>query len=190
MGLFDGAAVRKKEAQDMYRRGFMLTARGMFAQAIFYLDRALEVDPAMVPAWHQKGLALGGLQHFGSAIRCFDAALALDREFTPSWLFKGAMLNEAKQYGEAIACFDRVIDPGPLFATRYPDYNIRKHIVSRYIEALCLKAGALAGLGRYDEAEEQVRRAAVQDPDNPQPAGVGKMIRDMRSRDLGRIKPE
>jgi tetratricopeptide (TPR) repeat protein len=183
MGLFDGTAGRKKEAQEMYMRGFMLNARGMFAQAIFYLDRALEADPAMVPAWHQKGCALGGLQHFGPAVRCLDAALALDRDFTPAWLVRGAMLNETNQYEGAIACFDRVIEPGPLFATRYQDYNDRAHLVSRYIEALCSKAVALASCGIYDEAEAQVRRAALQDPDDPRPVAVEKMVRDLKSRD-------
>ncbi|MBN1195767.1 MAG: tetratricopeptide repeat protein [Methanomicrobiaceae archaeon] len=183
MALFDGAAGRKKEAQDMYKRGFMLTARGMFAQALFFLDRALEADPAMVPAWHQKGCALGGLRHFGPAIRCLDAALALDCDFTPAWLFRGALLSETKQYEEAIACFDRVTEPGPLFATRYPDYNVKEHCVSRYIEALCSKAVALAGLKRFEEAEAQVRRAAVQDPDDPRPTRAGKIIRDVKSQD-------
>ena len=68
------------------RRAFPLERR---EKALANYDRALEIDPRLIHAWHNKGNSLAALGRQEEAIACFDQALALDPKFALAWYNKG-----------------------------------------------------------------------------------------------------
>jgi glycosyltransferase involved in cell wall biosynthesis/tetratricopeptide (TPR) repeat protein len=143
---------------------FLAAAHVSLAVALFRLERyveaAAESDEALrlarnFPDAHvARGAALARLGRFDEALDAYDRALGceLDALHPPSDLACGgwkALLGKAEvhvcrgEWHEALACLD---DP------RFGE--------PREPAARLARAGALAGLGRADEAEAQLRRAS------------------------------
>jgi len=164
-GLFKSQ--NEKEAHDMMMKGMYLYSGGMHNQAIFFCDRALELDPELVPALHIKGSAMGGLGHYEIALTILDLALHLAPDFVPSWMMKGLLLCELKRFSESIPCFNNVIEAGPYFYSSWEGFTIGPQSKKRYADALYAQALAYFETGNYYEAQAGYHKALEFDPKNP-----------------------
>lgn len=168
MGLFGFFLSQKeKEAQDMLMRGMYLYTGGMHNQAIFFCDRALELNPDLVPALHIKGSALGMTRNHEKALACFSQAVYLAPDFIPAWFMMGLILGELHKFNEAVLCFDKVIASGPWYWSRWPEFSAGRQSQQRYADALYSRAMACMESGNYNEAKYGYQRALEFDPDNP-----------------------
>jgi tetratricopeptide (TPR) repeat protein len=164
-GLFPSQ--KEKESQDMLMRGMYLFAGGMHNQAIFFCDRALELNPDLVPALHIKGSAMGMMGSYEKALSFLGRAVYLDPDFIPAWFVMGLTLGELHKFSEAVLCFDRVIASGPYYWCRWPGFNEGRQSRQRYSDAMYSRAMACMESGNYHEAQAGYQRALEFDPDNP-----------------------
>ena len=164
-GLFKSQ--KEKEAHDMMMRGIYLYSGGMHSQAIFFCDRALELDPTLVPALHIKGSAMGENGHCEIALTILDHALHFDPDFAPSWMTKGLLLCDLKRFSEAITCFNNVVESGPYYHSHWQEFNIGPQSKERYADALFARALAYFETGNYYKAEAGYHEALAFDPKNP-----------------------
>ena len=65
-------------AQINFNIGSAYLALGIHEDAKIYFDQALSIDPQMVAAHVNKGLAEHSLMNLDAALNCFDAALCID----------------------------------------------------------------------------------------------------------------
>jgi len=151
----------------MMMRGMYLWVRRMHNQAIFFCDRALELNPKLVPALYIKGAAMGQSGQCERGITILDMALSLDHGLAPAWLIKGVLLCELKRFGEAIPCYDNVIASGPYYHSSWEEFNIGPQSKERYSEALHAKAFALLETGNTAQAMKEHQNAVRFDPENP-----------------------
>lgn len=151
----------------MMMRGMFLYSDGMRNQAMFFCDRAIELDPTLVPALHIKGTAMGECGNCEIALTILDQALYLEPDFVPSWLMKGLFLCELKRFSEAITCFNNVVKSGPYYHSRWEGFTIGSHSKKWYADALYSRALAYFEVGNYDKAEADYHEALKYDPKNP-----------------------
>ena len=64
-----------------------------YNQAIFYADKAVNIDPTLYETYHHKGLAYLKLGHYQDALTTFEKAVWYSREqFAEAFYYKGLML--------------------------------------------------------------------------------------------------
>ncbi|WP_204112762.1 tetratricopeptide repeat-containing sulfotransferase family protein [Shimia biformata] len=114
------------------------------------LRKAIEIDPKSVEGLRTLGLVLMDKLEHQQAISLLEKADRMDPGNSETILALGECLVLAGRHGEAIDRFDRVT-PGD----------------TRYYDALCRKAGALAQRGDMEVAAEVLRKAIAQKPDRP-----------------------
>ncbi|MFQ6050085.1 MAG: MBL fold metallo-hydrolase [Candidatus Hydrothermarchaeota archaeon] len=123
--------------------GIALADSGLFEEAIYCLDKALEEDPRSQEALGLKGSCLTDIGRNEEAIECFDKILEI-REDEAAFHGKGMALMRLGKFEEALNCFDEALKINPDFR-----------------EAAFGKGLVLSKLGRHEEAmkiEEFKRR--------------------------------
>lgn len=85
--------------------GAALIDLGRFPEALASLERAIEVDPDLGPAWHELGLAAYRLGDRSRALLALDRAFALEPH-TETLKLRGRILREAGRYAAAEVSFE------------------------------------------------------------------------------------
>jgi len=111
-------------------------------EAIACYDKILEINPAYISAWRNKGIVLDKLGNAQEAITCYVKVLEQDPGDSAIWFKKGKALASIGKHQEAIYCFDK---------TR----ELRGSIME---EPLYYKALAEDALGKVQEAEDSYRK--------------------------------
>jgi DNA-binding response OmpR family regulator len=108
-------------AKSQYKKGLRLYYReGNYADAIQLFDQALEIDPSLAYAWHDRGICLRQLGRDEEALKNFDRAIALapdDEElaFTRADLLRkiGILQEHHKVLEAAARAYNRVVEINP-----------------------------------------------------------------------------
>jgi len=132
------AEVKKQKAFD---RGEAYLKSGKFNEAIIELRNALQVDPGFVPALHALGRAYAAKSWFVDAWRELNRAQKLAPDSVPIAVDLGKALLE-------IGAFSEAEDQVKFILTRDPDN----------LQALTIRAGALLGAGKSQEALALLKR--------------------------------
>jgi len=109
------------KAGSLHREGLRLSYReGKYAEALPCFDRALEIDPAFAPAWHDRGVVLRKMGRDEDALRDFEKAAGLEPEneefvfMHADQLRKLGILQESRNLTEmAVTVFNRVLELNP-----------------------------------------------------------------------------
>jgi len=109
------------KAGSLHREGLRLSFReGKYTDALPYFDRAIEIDPAMAAAWHDRGVALRQLGRDEAALENLEKAAELAPEneefvFTRAELLKklGILRGDRTITEAAVAAFNRVLELNP-----------------------------------------------------------------------------
>jgi len=80
---------------------------GHHQDALFFYERALNIDPGNSDLWKNKGAALGMLDRYEEALVCFDRGLEIAPRDGELWRNKGTALVALGRHDEAEACFGR-----------------------------------------------------------------------------------
>ena len=62
---------------------------GRIRESVDCSNRSLELDPASMMAWYNKGVGLMALGEWAEAQACFDSSLKLDDRYAPAWFSLG-----------------------------------------------------------------------------------------------------
>jgi Flp pilus assembly protein TadD len=130
------------------RRGLILHDAGNFEAAVENFREALQLDPALVPAWFALGRALRRLERLEDAETAFRKALQLDAAYVPAWNGLGNTLQHQQRPGDAETAFREALRLEPT-----------------YVPAWNGLGNALRTMQRFNEAEIAYREALRLSPD-------------------------
>jgi len=106
------------KAKSSHKEGLRLCFReGKYAEAISWFDRAIESDPNMAYAWHDRGVCLRELGKDEEALRNFDKAVELlpaeeELVFTRAEMLKriGILRGQKNAIEAAVAAYNKVLE--------------------------------------------------------------------------------
>ena len=90
-------------AQINFNIGSAYLVLGIYEDAKIYFDQALSIDPRMVAAHVNKGLAEHSLMNLDAALHCFDAALHIDPRNVDAQWNKSHVLLTLGRYAEGLS---------------------------------------------------------------------------------------
>jgi tetratricopeptide (TPR) repeat protein len=173
--------VGEKTATFWSNKGISLHSLGRYQEAIYCLDKALEIDPRNAAGWNNKGISLHSLGRYQEAIYCLDKALEIDPRNAAAWNNKGNSLKALGRHQEAIYCYDKALEIDPRDAPPWSNKGGTLNSLCRYQEAIYYldkaleidprdadawnnKGISLYSLGRYQEAISCCDKALKIDP--------------------------
>ncbi len=109
------------KAKTSHKEGLRLYFReGKYAEAISWFDRAIESDPTMAYAWHDRGVCLRELGRDEEALRNFDKAVELlpaeeELLFTRAEMLKriGILRGQKNAIEAAVKAYNKVLEINP-----------------------------------------------------------------------------
>ena len=162
--------------------GVMHYQRGNHANAIRYIDLALDTNPKTAAAHSNRGNALLALKRLDEALASYDRAIALRPDYAEAFSNRGNALLALKRLDEALASCDRSIalrsDCAEAFSNRgtvlqalkrldgaLASYDRAIALRPDYAEAFSNRGTVLQALKRLDEALASYDRAIALKPD-------------------------
>jgi Flp pilus assembly protein TadD len=109
------------KAKSSHKEGLRLFFReGKYAEAISWFDRAIESDPNMAYAWHDRGVCLRELGKDEEALRNFDKAVELlpaeeELLFTRAEMLRriGILRGQKNAIEAAVKVYNKVLEINP-----------------------------------------------------------------------------
>jgi CheY-like chemotaxis protein len=109
------------KAKSNYKKGLHHYYReGNYPEAIRFFDRAIEIDPSLAVAWHDRGISLRELGKDEEALKSIDKAVELEPDneeflFTRAELLKriGILREQKNAIAAAVRTFNRVVEINP-----------------------------------------------------------------------------
>ena len=153
------------KARSNYKKGlFHYYREGNYPEAIRFFDQAIEIDPSLAAAWHDRGVCLRELGKDEDALKSIDKAVDLEPEneeflFTRAELLKriGILQGQKKAIAAAVQTYNRVLEINPNNADAWNGLGV------------CMKEEGKDEISRqyYERAQNLVRwgKAKTKDPE-------------------------
>ena len=100
----------RMRARGWNNKGYKLSRKKRYEQAIIAYDRALAYDPTFTKPWFNKGVALHALKRFEEALATLEDALTLNPNYAVEWRRKAIALGELKRYDEAVIALAKALE--------------------------------------------------------------------------------
>lgn len=139
-------------AAHFMRRGRMLLKQQRPADAIVWIERALEYDPWNAEIFYQRGNARMALADFAAAAADYTQALNAKPDFADAAFNGGLALQRLRRFDEALDRYDRVLTLKPGDAEALNNRGNVLQELQRNDEALAAYEQALAVRPYYVEA--------------------------------------
>ncbi|MBR2216419.1 MAG: tetratricopeptide repeat protein [Selenomonadaceae bacterium] len=134
-------------AAGLNEQGASLFAQGRYAEAVNCFTQAIEKNPRLAFAYHNRGSAYGKMKNYTQAIADFSQAIALDTNYATAYSGRGFAYYGTKTYERAAADFSKAISLNP-----------------QYAEAYYGRGNVYMTLGHYEEALRDYEKALVINP--------------------------
>jgi tetratricopeptide (TPR) repeat protein len=173
---------KKALVQALLHRGAVHFDRHELAESVADEDAVIAFDPANATAHAIRALSLA-VQGDAKAVEAADHALTLDNKQALAWRAKGVIAVQQKRYADADAAFSKQLELDPKDVQALAARASVRLIYGRYAGSLAdadaalalspglnlrmVRAGALEGVGRNEDALAEADRAIEGDPDNP-----------------------
>lgn len=139
---FEAALEVRQTDEANFQLGLIFSHIQNYENAEMYFERALRLNPSLVPALINIGAILRNTGKFTESLQRLDQALALDQHDPATWLNKGVTLDSMGNLTDAIASYEKALQ-----------------LNGRYLEAYSNKGNAELGLGRLEDAHVSFQRA-------------------------------
>jgi tetratricopeptide (TPR) repeat protein len=156
---------------------------GNYTGSLYYLDKALWIQPNHPTMLNNKGFTLFTLGNYSGALYYIDKALVANASNAGYWHTKGLILNKLGNHEEAIKSFDKALEINPNYVDVLGEKGLTLNIIGNYSGALHYSNKALAidpedvnvtnnkgfsldGLGRHKEAIEYYDKVLAIDPND------------------------
>ena len=148
IGLFD--RIFGKSTASWFKRGVDLYYKqGRFIDAVECFDRVIEMDPAHMEAWRERGICLKELGRYEEALQCFDRAIDLGGKVPATYYAKGETLERLGRETGDYSLYERAIEYFDLVLQKEPE-----NVNAWNYRGVCLKE-----LGRFEEARRSFDKA-------------------------------
>ncbi len=161
-------------SQDSFLPYFSLGAiyalKGKLLRAQKFLEKAVELEP-IPQAYHLLGTIFYEKGQLERAIKNLQSALRLDPEYEEAIYYLGLCYLDRNWNRKAMQCFQEALELNPnkmeyQQAVRFFDEHQRTNAPSGPASEEFAKADSLASQGKYKEALDYYRRAALIEPHN------------------------
>lgn len=139
--IFDSPKDEKARLVDLLHKGNIARENGTYKKAIYFYNKALEIDECCFDAWLAKALIFARQGRHKQADGFYYTALQIDSHKEDVWCNKGISLRMLGKLNEAIECFDKALEINP------------NHIYARFFKSI-----TLGDLGKYKEAKDELMR--------------------------------
>jgi Flp pilus assembly protein TadD len=78
LGVSPPRADARSDAKEQVEFGIEVALRGLWKEAIYRWERAIDLDPTYAPAWNNLGIAFESEGRFDEAREAYETALDLD----------------------------------------------------------------------------------------------------------------
>jgi protein O-GlcNAc transferase len=143
------ARLKPAEAVFVSDLGVVLESLERYPEAESAYRRALELNPRHAESLNNLGNVHRSAWRIAEAARCYRAAIAQKPDFAMAHANLGNTFADQQKFDEAIACYRRALA-----------------IDTRFLDARKNMAIALADQGHHEQAEEELRQAHAQRPDD------------------------
>jgi Flp pilus assembly protein TadD len=153
-----------------------------FEEALQAFDKATQLDNTSVAAWAGRASSLNHLGRKNESLQAYDAALALAPGYIRALVGKAGALFDLNQTNQSLQTYDAALELDPTYSMAYNDKAWELYKLGRYNDSsenadralyylyldlsatLDTKAMALAGMGRFEEALDDLNRSLELDP--------------------------
>lgn len=132
--------------------GNALEALGCHQQALFALDRAVELDRVSVEAWTGKAAVLHRLQRYEEALPAHLQAVQLGPDNAGAWGNFASTLKQMERHAEALSCCARALALLPAPGADALEAAGEHALSFTYLRVLTHQAYLLRQVGRTEEA--------------------------------------
>jgi predicted TPR repeat methyltransferase len=156
-------ALLPERGSTLVNLGATRIKRGLAAEALPLLEKAVALDGTDADAWSHRGVALADLGRPADALASHERALALDATRHLDLFHRGVVLNVLDRHSEALLAFESVLALRP------------------EAEAWFRHGQTLQLLDRHREALVSYQRALADDPTHAQAwSNRGGILRDLK----------
>lgn len=97
------------EAVANVLRAYRELFEGNLIKALYYVDKALELEPDFYLALFLKGLALSAKGEIKEAITTFEELLSYESKNPITWVFVGQLYGMSGNCDEALKCYNKAL---------------------------------------------------------------------------------
>jgi tetratricopeptide (TPR) repeat protein len=174
---------------------------GQLHMAVMHYERALTIEPELVEAHSNLGIALKELGQLNDAINCYEKALKIKPDYAPAHYNLGIAFDELGQLDAAVNCYKQALTIKPNYAEAHNNLGfVLKEldqldescksckqalmINPNYVEAHNNLGNALHDLGQLNEAVKCYKKALEIKPDYAEAHNnLGIVFKDLGQRD-------
>jgi tetratricopeptide (TPR) repeat protein len=138
-----------RHSSELCRIGNAFFSQHEYNVAIAIYTQALELNPADVRAWNNRGTAYVAQKLFKMGIRDYTEAIILASDVAELYYKRGVAYSALKSYNQAIEDYTRCLEKNPKFA-----------------DALNNRGNAFRIIHHYTLAKQDLEQALVLDPKN------------------------
>ena len=137
--------LQPRHFEALYMLGMLAGQAGNSAQAVEWIDKAIEVNPNYASAYSNRGNALKDLKQNLAAIDSYDKAIAIKPDHVDAYCNRGIALYELEQYQSAVDSFNKAIAINPDHTDAHYNRSIALYELKQFHAAIdsCNKAIAL-----------------------------------------------
>jgi len=117
-------------------RGTVHYISGQGPEAIFYYDRAIELNPKCAKAYNNRGGAYLTLSERAKAISNFNQAIELDPDYASAYHNRANAYLDSGEYTKAALDYTNVIERDPEFAKAYFGRGYARLALGHYTQAI------------------------------------------------------
>ncbi len=176
------------DAADYHHRATIYLNMGEYDKAIHEYSKALELDPAYIPAYYDRGLAFAQRQQYAEAIADFSKVLSLnpqssDPRLAGAYYNRGLVYARQNAFDQALADYDQALALNPKdpmiynsrgnihyktkdYARAIADYDQAIQHDATYADAYLNRGLAHAALEEYQRAIADYNQALALNPES------------------------
>ena len=128
--------VESKDAKTYTQLGIAHLQKGDFDKAIFYFNKAIELDPTNPMAHSNRGIAFCKMKQYDKAISDLDKALEIDIRDADAYNERGIAYFEKGQYDQAISDFNKAIEINPYHPLAWKNLGYGYYRMKKWPEAI------------------------------------------------------
>ncbi len=143
------------------REGNKLRDEGNYKQAAKFFTEAIELNPANILAWNNRGWAYVEQRRYDKALADFDKVVELKPDSELAYFGRGRVYNQQGKYEAAIREYDKGLAINPKYAIAWNNRGTAKSWLNRMTEAIADYDKAIALKPNYARAYENRGKAYI-----------------------------
>ncbi len=171
------------KANSIFAEGVKMGVNKDFEQALYFFNEAIEIYPLYAEAFLYRGIAKTELRDYEGAVKDFNISIEIDPGYSDqAYYFRGLARYLNEDYEEAIQDLSLAIRLDPHYASFFQrgrcnfelgefqvalkDFEIALRLEPGFEQGILYRGKALCEIRIYDEALEDLKRAAGFFPNN------------------------